>query len=204
MRAGSQFFAFIGAIVRSDAGAVAQELARNASLATMTYGGETGRRTAPSIFYDQVGHYMYGGDTPLHLAAAACCPPVAELLVANGADVRAKNRRGAEPLHYAADGNRCEPSRQAGTIRRLIAAGADPDAVDRSGVTPLHRAVRTRSVAAVRALIDGGASVNKKNRSGSTPLFLARHNTGRGGSGTPRALEARAAIEAILIERGAR
>jgi hypothetical protein len=44
--------------------------------------------------------------------------------------------------------------------------------------------------------------VNQQNRSGSTPLFLARHNTGKSGSGSPESRERRAAIEALLIDRG--
>lgn len=201
--ANSQFLAFIAAIVAGDADAVARLLAANPLLATMSYGGETARRDAPSVFYDGIAHYMYGGDTALHMAAAACRPAIAELLIARGASVRAKNRRGAEPLHYAADGDRSESAEQAAVIRCLISADAGPNAVDRSGVAPLHRAVRTRSPAAVRALIDGGANVNQPNRSGSTPLFLARHNTGSSGSGTPRSVAARAAIETFLIARGA-
>ncbi len=44
------------------------------------------------------------GDTALHIAAAAYRTDLAQRLVAAGADVRARNRRGAEPLHYAATG----------------------------------------------------------------------------------------------------
>src|SRR3984885_5728268 len=108
------------------------------------------------------------------MAAAAFRRPVAELLVAHGADCRARNRRGAEPLHYAADANRWSPAAQAETIAYLVLVGADPNAVDNSGVAPLHRAVRTRSLAAVRALLDGGANPRQPNKkSGSTPLHLA-------------------------------
>lgn len=193
------FLTFITSIVSGDIAAVGKQLAANPALATMSYD-----RKAPSVFYKDVGHYMYGGDTALHMAAAACCVPLVRLLIANGAVVRAANRRGAEPLHYAADGNRSDPAAQRSTIAALISAGADPGAVDKSGVAALHRAVRNRSAALVRALLDGGADVNQRNRSGSTPLFLARHNTGKSGSGSPQALEQRALIEALLIQRGAR
>ena len=40
-------------------------------------------------------------------------------------------RRGAEPLHYAADANHWDPAAQAETIAYLLSAGADPHAVDR-------------------------------------------------------------------------
>jgi len=40
----------------------------------------------------------YGGATPLHLAANK---EIAELLIANGADVNAKSKAGCTPLHVA-------------------------------------------------------------------------------------------------------
>ena len=127
------------------------------------------------------------------MAAAAFRRPVAELLVAHGADCRAKNRRGAEPLHYAADANHWDPTAQAETIEYLLSVGADPNALDKSGVAPLHRAVRTRSLPAVRALLDGGANPRAPNKAGSTPLHLAVQTTGRGGSGSEHAANSKRA-----------
>jgi hypothetical protein len=147
---------------------------------------------------------LYAGDTALHMAAAAFRRGVAQLLVAHGADCRAKNRRGAEPLHYAADANRWDPAAQGETIEYLVSIGADPNALDNSGVAPLHRAVRTRSLPAVRALLDGGANSRQPNKTGSTPLHLAVHTTGRGGSGSPHAREQQAGIIRLLLERGAK
>jgi ankyrin repeat protein len=138
------------------------------------------------------------------MAAAAFRRPLAELLMAHGADCHARNRRGAEPLHYAADANRWEPAAQAETIACLLSAGADPNALDNSGVAPLHRAVRTRSLPAVRALLDGGADPRAPNTSGSTPLHLAVQTTGRGGSGSEHARQQQAGIIQLLLERGAR
>ncbi|MEI9906077.1 MAG: ankyrin repeat domain-containing protein [Asticcacaulis sp.] len=120
-----------------------------------------------------------------------------------GADVAAKNRRGATPLHYAADANRYAPEAQAATVFVLLKAGAIVDAPDKSGVTALHRAVRTRAVAAVRMLLAGGADPNLKNGSGSTPLFLADRTTGRGGSGTPEAKATQGEIIEMLRAAGA-
>lgn len=190
------FLTFIGAIVKGDDQAVAKQLAANPSLATSAYDNK-----GPSIFYKDITHYIYGGDTALHMAAATASLAIARLLVANGANVRAVNRRGAGPLHYAMDANWNAPAAQAAMIEFLISAGADPNAVDKSGVAPLHRAVRNRSAAAVRALLDGGANVNQRNRSGSTPLFLARHNTGKSGSGSPESRAQRVLIEALLEKR---
>ena len=96
------------------------------------------------------------------------------------------------------------PTAQAATIGCLIRSGADPNATDKNGVPPLHLAVRTRCAAAVQALLDGGARVRSKNKSGSTPLHLAVQNTGRGGSGTPHAIEQQREIIALLLRSGAR
>jgi ankyrin repeat protein len=50
-------------------------------------------------FLNAVGHYVYAGDTALHIAAAAYQLDTAKELISKGAIVGAKNRRGAEPLH---------------------------------------------------------------------------------------------------------
>src|SRR5262245_33460767 len=102
------------------------------------------RQTSAPFFLANIAHYLYAGDTALHVAAAAFRRDVAVLLVERGANCRAKNRRGAEPLHYAADTNRSVPGAQAETIEYLVSIGADPNSLDRDGVSPLHRAVRTR------------------------------------------------------------
>jgi len=52
------------------------------------------------------GIILWLGDTPLHAAAAGYRVRIARLLLENGADVSTRNRRGAQPLHYAADGGR--------------------------------------------------------------------------------------------------
>jgi ankyrin repeat protein len=166
-------------------------------------------RQAPSEnFFDEILHYMYGGDTALHMAAAAYQGHIAAELIAKHADVRAKNRRGAEPLHYAADGvpgsRKWNPRAQASIIAILIKAGANPNAIDKNGVRPLHRAVRTRCAAAVKALLDGGADPHAGNGSGSTPLMLATQNTGRGGTGSPEAKEQQKEILRLLKNHGAK
>lgn len=200
----SAFLELVQLIVDGDAGKVSRRLRATPSLATMALPVGATRQTATDFFYTEICHYMYGGDTALHMAAAGFSRPMAKLLVSNGADCRAKNRRGAEPLHYASDANRSAPRAQADVIEYLISIGADSDALDKSGVAPLHRAVRTRSLAAVRALLDGGAKPRQPNRSGSTPLHLAVQTTGRGGSGSDQARRQQTAVIQLLLERGAK
>lgn len=164
------------------------------------------RTTAQANFLPKIGHYVYAGDTALHLAAAAHQPDVVRALVDAGANVKARNRRGATPLHYAADGNPASvdwaPHRQAETIRLLIESGADPNSVDQSGVAPLHRAIRNRCAAATAALIEGGADVRAPNGRGSTPLLLATRQAGRSGSGSLEARAQQAEIIGLLQGQG--
>jgi ankyrin repeat protein len=166
------------------------------------------RNSSTSYYFTEIEHYVYAGDTALHVAAAAYRAVIAKELVGHGASVSARNRRGAEPLHYAAVGQpgskTWDPKAQAAIVAYLLHAGADPNAADKSGVTPLHRAVRTRCAAAVRVLLTNGADPRRKNGSGSTPLHLAVQNTGRGGSGSAPASAQQREIIRLLVEQGAR
>jgi ankyrin repeat protein len=195
------------AIAQGDDDAVSRLLADAPGLAQATLHEGATRTAAKAHFLTAIGHYVYAGDTALHVAAAAHSPGIARMLLDLGADVNARNRRGAAPLHYAADGSPASaawnPDAQAAATACLIAAGADPNAVDRSGVAPLHRAVRTRCAAAVSALIAGGADVSRGNASGSTPMRLATQQTGRGGSGSPQAKAQQAEIIDLLERAGA-
>src|SRR5437899_2036548 len=57
------------------------------------------------LYQDKIFHWIYVGDTPLHLAAAGHCVEIARLLLAAGADPNSiQNHRHSGPLHYAADG----------------------------------------------------------------------------------------------------
>jgi ankyrin repeat protein len=143
------------------------------------------------FFLTQCQAQLYAGDSALHAAVFCYRPPLAQQLVGLGADVEARNRRGAAPLHAAVMGvpgaANWNPQRQREVIGYLIEAGADPNAAAAGGVTPLHRAVRNRCADAVRALLAAGADPHLANDRGSTAYSLARQPTGRGGSGTPEA-----------------
>jgi ankyrin repeat protein len=200
----SFFLNFVRLVIDGEIENVRDQLKSCPQLSTMSSSIGATRQESRSFFFDSIHHYLYAGDTALHMAAAAFRRPMAELLILFGADHRATNRRGARPLHYAADTNRRDPRSQADVIAYLLSIGADPNVVDVSGVAPLHRAVRTRSELAVRALLDGGANPRQPNKAGSTPLHLAVQTTGRGGSGTDEARQQQAGIIKLLLERGAR
>src|SRR3954469_11425876 len=183
--------ALVRAIVDGDRTTVSALLEASPSVATAAAQRGATRQQAEDFFLDAIQHYVYAGDTALHMAAAAYRAEMLGALITAGADVGARNRRGAQPLHYAVDGGpgaiTWNPPAQAATVTALLAAGADPNAVDKNGTTPLHRAIRNRCASAVGALLAGGADVSRVNKSGSTALQLATWATGRGGSGTDEA-----------------
>src|SRR2546421_8119427 len=195
-------------IVAGEAKAVARSLAASPALASSSLLEGATRLSTQDYFVDEIAHYLYAGDTPLHAAAAAHRKTIVHELVSMGADVRARNRRGAEPLHYAADGTpgsaHWDPKAQRDTVVALLEAGADPNAVDKGGVMPLHRAVRNRCASAGRALIQGGAGVGRPNGSGRTPIQLAHLTTGRNGSGSSIAKAEQKVIVRLLLQHGAR
>jgi hypothetical protein len=191
--------ALVHAIAAGDDVTAMRMLATQPGLARASFAEGATRQSANKYLLESIGHYIYAGDTALHIAAGAYATAIARKLTAGGSDIRARDRRGAEPLHLAAMGmpgaRHWNPKAQAETIACLIEVGADPNAVDKNGVAPLHRAVRTRCAAAVQALLEGGADARLKNKSGSTPMMLAEMNTGRGGSGS---VEAKAQQQEIV------
>jgi hypothetical protein len=190
----------VDAIVANNVALFSRLIDESSELATATFAQGATRQGPRPNFIEEIGHYIYSGDTALHFAAAAYRPKMADRLVKAGANVQAKNRRGSEPLHAAAFGSpnspRWDPAAQAATIVHLIEAGADPNAQNMDGATPLHRAVRTRCAGAVRALLDHGANPAILNKNGSTAMKLALYTTGRPGSGSP---EAKAQQQEILL-----
>ena len=181
----------VTAILQSDDGKMAEMLAALPGLATASFQVGASRTAEKSYFLAQIGRYINVGDTALHIAAAAYHAQIVEQLIKAGADVRARNRFGYNPLHGAAKGDpgsqSWNPSMQSATIRILIKAGVDPNSTDKRGVTPMHIAVRTRCALAVQTLLECGADPAQRNKSGSDAMVLAVNTTGRGGSGSPEA-----------------
>jgi len=188
------------AILDDDRPKVAALLKGDPALATRLF-------DKPKLYQSKIFHWIYVGDTALHLAAAGYRVEIVKLLLAAGADANAAgNHRHSGPFHYAADGYITGPvwdaKRQVKTIEVLLKGGAKIDAQDKNGAAPLHRAVRTRCAAAVRYLLDAGADPKLKNKPGSTPFHLAVQNTGRGGSGAESARAAQRQIIEEFLARG--
>ena len=100
----SDLLALMRLIASGDTAAALERLTGSAGLATkhMTTGAS---RQGPDGYYlDTIGRYVYAGHTALHVAAATYLDEIVRALIAAGADVRARNRRGTEPLHEAAVG----------------------------------------------------------------------------------------------------
>jgi hypothetical protein len=197
----------VDAIVANHEAVFSRMIGDSPALVTATFQqGATRQGSSPSLnFLIKIGHYINAGDTALHFAAASYRPQMARELIKAGAHVRARNRRGTEPLHLAAVGSpnspRWNPSAQSATIACLIGAGADPNTKNVDGTTPLHRAVRTRCADAVRTLLDHGADPAIRTKNGSTAFQLALYTTGRGGSGSPEAKVQQQEILLLLEQR---
>src|SRR5437016_11107664 len=116
------------AIVDDDASAVKRLLKADVGVATR-------RIRRPKLYNSGIFHWIYVGDTPLHLAAAGYRVEIIRLLLASGADPNAKaNRRRSGPLHYAADGYingpAWDPKSQVDSIQLLLDVGAEINAQD--------------------------------------------------------------------------
>ena len=126
----------------------------------------------------------FDGRTPLHYAVQLGHKEIVELLIANDADVNAKNKYGETPLLSAAT---------KGIAELLIAKGADVNAKDGNGRTPLHHAAWGGHKEIAELLIAAGADVNPKIQDrlfGGTPLHHA-------------AIEGHKEIAELLIANGA-
>jgi len=72
----------------------------------------------------------------LHIAAYNGCNEIIELLIENGADINARNKRGETPLMYAIENGKVQ------TAKIFIDKGADIKATNRSYESAMDYAIR--------------------------------------------------------------
>jgi cytohesin len=99
---------------------------------------------------------------------------VVELLLANGADVKARDGNDVTPLHLAA------ATGQPTLIEMLIAKGANINARSKEGVTPLYVAAKLDRARAAETLIAHGAEIDARTVGGHTALASSAAEGHRG------------------------
>ena len=90
----------------------------------------------------------------MHLAADGGHEEIVELLIANGADVNAKDDDGYTPLHYAL-------RLRKEVAELLISKGADVNA-EENGITPLDFAIELSDPEAAKLLRKHGGKTGEK------------------------------------------
>ena len=116
--------------------------------------------------------------TPLHMAAFYGRTKIIELLIANGADVNAKDHTAMTPLHAAViSGERAAAlAGEQAVVALLLDRQANLQAKNEEGQTALHLAAATGQPRLTRFLIERGADLQGKDFDGRTPLYYARKN----------------------------
>jgi cytohesin len=139
--------------------------------------GDVKKAIANGANVNATGFRSYGSlvKPPLHEAASRGHKEIVQLLIAKGANVKAKTDDGNTPLHSAV------AKEHENIAELLIAKGADVNAKDNKGNTPLHLATGTGwqgGYEIAKLLISKGADVDAKDyKHNWTPL----HNAAREG-----------------------
>jgi len=105
--------------------------------------------------------------TPLGWAAVRGRAAVAELLIANGADVNVRGNYGHTPLWLAAAYGHPD------VVELLFSKGANIEAADHWHRTPLYRAVQVNHPKMVKLLLERGANIEARDQGRGTPLHVA-------------------------------
>ena len=123
----------------------------------------------PGLVFDKDSH----GQTPLHLAVRAGRRDLAELLIANKADVNARDKDGWTPLHFTTVGDdKLEGVDKKGIEELLLDHNADVDIKANGGFTPLHFAASWGARDKAELLLAHNADVNARDNKGETPLHV--------------------------------
>jgi len=96
------------------------------------------------------------GDTCLHISAEFGYKDIADILIAKGALVGAKNKTGATPLHEAVKSKRID------LVTLLISHHADPNCTDNSSRTPLYYSIQTQDEFILTKLLSSGSDLEKE------------------------------------------
>jgi ankyrin repeat protein len=104
----------------------------------------------------------------LNLAITNNQKELIEMLIAKGANVNTKDKKGSTPLHLAVKHNQME------LAKMLIAKGADVNAKDNWNWTLVHGAAYNGNKDMVELLIAQGANVNGRDGDNRTPLWYAQ------------------------------
>lgn len=118
-----------------------------------------------------------------------CPDELVRWLVAQGADIDARDRYQRTALHHRS-------SSWKGGVDLLLDLGADLEAKDYLGDTPLQAALRTHKPASVAALISRGADTQVTTRNGDSALYLALAETSNAD------IEQTAQVVQILLDAG--
>ncbi len=127
----------------------------------------------PIVWDVRVNHFEIVDPTVTELMRASKLgdPVLVKKLLAEGAQVNARDQNGATALMYA-----CAAHSEAssGVLEALLSAGADVNLADRSGTTALHAATGDGvRLICVKELLLHGANPNASDRHGDTPLIAA-------------------------------
>src|SRR6266403_1379921 len=128
--------ALVRAIITNDRSEVAKLIGASPLLARERLAVGATRGGAPDFYFEEINHYLFAGDTPLHAAAAGYRTEIARAMIKNGANPNALDKSGVAPLHRAVR-QRCPKA-----VNALLRNGADVRLKNKRGSTPLHLAVQ--------------------------------------------------------------
>lgn len=144
------------------------------------------------------------GDTPFHQAVASLSLPLVQKLVACGADINARNKKGQLPLQTVRKNGVASKNALQTIIDFLEEAGSEVSAHQIPGV--LHQACKSLAHDTVKKLIALGSDVRALDNQGCTPLGVLAKSSKFSYADPQKTEEARRSYEAIvdtLIDAGA-